>query len=383
MHKKLSDRIVAQLPLPESGRYDCWDLMLPAAGVRISSAGSRTWIAAIRREGAASSSRITLGKFPTLNTAQARAAARALMAGETTALPARGQVFKHHAERFLAHGRNRSGRPIRPATARAYQFVLDKVAAPLHLRPVAKIRRADIAELLHTTAEERGEATAALTRKVLGRFFSWLLETGALESSPATHSPIYTAARGERVLEDAEIQKIWHVGGQFGSVLRLLLLTGARRGEIGGMRWSELHGDVWKLPAERAKNHRALQLPLPAVAVAEINAQPRVLGRDHVFGRGSPLGQTDWAGHKKRCDAWLQFDRHWAIHDIRRTTRTRLHRLGIPHDIVVRIMNHDVSEISRTYDHYDYMPEMRTALNKWADELTRIARMTADCAFRK
>jgi integrase len=369
MQRKLTDRTIAQLPSPATGRIDVWDQILPAFGIRISASGSRTWIAAIRRAG--TSSRITLGKYPAMPLAVARAEARALMAGETAAPVSRGATFADFARRFLAHGRDRRGRPLRPTTTRAYKFVLEKAAAQLHRQRVTEVRRADIAEVLHAVAQERGDATAALARSALGRFFSWLVETGVLENSPATRTPIYAATRGTRVLEDGEIRAIWSADGQLGSILRLILLTGARRSEVGGMRWSELEGDIWTLPAARAKNHIELKLPLPAAALAEIERQPRILGQDTIFGRGSPVGFSDWGHTKERQDRRLGL-RPYQIRDLRRTVRTRLHKLGVHHEIVVRILNHDVSKIARIYDHYDYMPEMRAALTKWADELLRI-----------
>ena len=238
MREKLTDRRVEQLK-PADRRIDIWDANLPAFGIRINSNGSKTWIAALRRGG--SSSRITLGRFPTMRIAEARARARALMTGETAAPTPRSMVLADFVARFLAHGRDRRGRPVRPATMRMYRLMLEQIAAPLHRMPIAKIRRGDIASLLHEVATMRGPASAALTRNILGRFFGWLIEIDVLEASPVQRAPIYAATRGKRVLSDGEIRAIWHGSeGPFGSILRLCLLLGARRGEVGGMRWSEL-----------------------------------------------------------------------------------------------------------------------------------------------
>jgi integrase len=367
MREKLTDRRVGQLK-PADRRIDIWDLNLPSFGVRINTNGSKVWIVALRRGG--SSSRITLGRFPAMGIAEARAEARALMTGAAAAPTPRSATFADFVERFLAHGRDRRGRPVRPATMRMYRLALEQIAAPLHQRPITKIRRGDIAALLHEAATERGPASAALARNVLGRFFGWLIEIDVLETSPVQRSPIYAATRGKRVLSDGEIRAIWHgARGRFGSILRLCLLLGARRNEVGGMRWSELEGDLWTVPSERVKTHRELRLPLPALAIVEIERQPRILGQDCVFGR---KGFTDWSGSKARLDHHLGLAQSWRVHDLRRSTRTRMHALGVPHEIVVRILNHDLSEVSVTYDHYSYEAEMRTALEKWAAELMRI-----------
>ena len=131
MREKLTDRRVEQLK-PADRRIDIWDANLPAFGIRINSNGSKTWIAALRRGG--SSSRITLGRFPTMRIAEARAQARALMTGETAAPTPRSVVFADFVARFLAHGRDRRGRPVRPATMRdvSADARADRRAAPPH-----------------------------------------------------------------------------------------------------------------------------------------------------------------------------------------------------------------------------------------------------------
>jgi integrase len=372
VREKLTNRRVEQLK-PAERRLDVWDATLPAFGIRINTNGSKTWIVALRRGG--TSSRIALGKFPAIGVVEARAKARALMTGEVAAPAPRSASFVDFVEQFLAHGQDRRGRPVRHNTVRMYKLVLKQYATPLHHKPIGTIRRGDIAQLLHSVATERGTASAAMTRNVLGRFFGWLIEIDVLDTSPVQRSPIYAAKRGKRVLTDAEIRAIWHgVNGPFGGVLRLCLMTGARRGEVGGLRWSELNDGIWVIPEERVKTHRELRLPLPALALAEIECQRRIVGCDHVFGR---VGFTDWSGSKSRLDRRLGLTKRWAIHDLRRTARTRMHALGIPHEIVVRILNHDLSEVTEAYDHHSYLSEMRSALQRWAAELKRIVAQPA------
>ena len=381
MHKKLTDSSVAQIKTPASGRIDVWDTLTKAFGIRVSASGSRTWIVAIRRPGARSSARVTLGKFPQTGTAAARAAAAALLTGAVEPPAPRGTLFENLAAQFLAHGRDRKGRPVRTSTTRVYRFVLEQVARPLHGREITKIRRSDIAAVLQSADAERGAATAALARSTLGRFFGWMLETGELEVNPARGTPIYAAGEGDRVLSDAEIAAIWTAdySNGFRSILRLCLLTGARRSEVGGMRWSELDLDagIWLLPGERTKNHQTRRLPLPPAAVAEIKAQSRIVGRDTVFGSGSPLGHTEWGGHKSRLDRQLGFKQQWVIHDLRRTVRTRLHALSVAHEVIIRLLGHGIDPLARVYDHHDYLPTMRAALEQWAAELQRIAQQPA------
>jgi integrase len=368
MRMKLTDAAVARLRPPASGRYEVWDVLLPAFGVRISATGSKTWVAAVRRPGKRHPVRLKLGRFPTMNTATARAAARALME-ETPEAPAK--LFEELARRFLDHGRSRSGRELRPNTLRAYKIVLESTAEPLHGRPVDEVKRADIAGLLHSVATANGAPMAALARGALGRFWSWLEETGQVEHNPVAKTPIYRVPSGTRVLSDLEIQLIWGDDAtcdKFRSILRLLLLLGCRRAEVGNLRWSEITGNILVLPPSRTKNRQQLQLPLVPLALAEINRHPRIVGCDFVFGR---RGFGDWSAAKAKLDRQVQIAT-WRLHDLRRTCRTRLHGLGVPHEVVVRLLNHDAGKISGVYNHYDYMPEKRVALERWSAELRRI-----------
>jgi integrase len=98
------------------------------------------------------------------------------------------------------------------------------------------------------------------------------------------------------VLSDAELVAIWGAvdpSTDFGAIIRLLMLTGARRSEIADLRWSELADDlsVVQLPAARTKNNLPFELPLPKQAKAILAERHRIVGRDHVFGqRGAASG---------------------------------------------------------------------------------------------
>ena len=102
-----------------------------------------------------------------------------------------------------------------------------------------------------------------------------------------------------------------------------------------------------------------------------LEAWPRIVGRDLVFGRG-PNGFQAWSKSKERFDRRLGFDQAWDLHDIRRTVETRMAGLGIPKDHVNRVLNHAMAPITAHYDRYDYVPEKAAALQRWADELERI-----------
>jgi integrase len=370
MRKKLTDISIARKP-PSSGRVEIWDTVLPAFGIRISSTGKRTWMVAVRRPGAKHPVRLQVGTMPPMSLAEARSAARAMMEG---GVPAEPVTFKQLAEEFLEHGRTRKGKPWRPATLRSYRTALFVAAEPLHYRHVHEIRRRDIADLLRAVSTNRGATFAALTRATLGRFWSWLVEIDRVDFNPVVGTPIYEIGKRDRVLSDAELRALWsaiEAPTEYHLIVRLLLWTGARRGEVGGMRWSELGGSEWTIPSSRAKNHRALTLPLPRQAQDVLDSPPRFAGRDHLFGRGSE-GFSGWSTAKADLDKQLRFNAPWSLHDCRRSVETRLAELGIAKEIRSRLLNHDVGEIEHRYQHHTFLQEKRQALQLWADELARI-----------
>jgi integrase len=112
------------------------------------------------------------------------------------------------------------------------------------------------------------------------------------------------------VLDDREIAALWRACGDddAGRVTKLLILLAGRRAEVGGMCWSEidLEAVMWELPKERAKNGRALRLPLPALALQLIEGTPRLVGRDTLFGQWSGRGFDVVAGQARPRSAARQ-----------------------------------------------------------------------------
>jgi integrase len=368
MRKRLTDLAVARL----KDQGEVWDTLLPAFGIRIG-ARTKTWIVATRRPGARHPVRLRIGAYPELGVAEARAKAREMLAGGAPAAPV---LFKDQIEPFLQHGRSRKGRPLRSASLRVYRVILNGTAQPLHGKAIADIRRRDIADLLATVERSSGAPMASLTRATLGRLWSWMLATDRADASPVAGAPSYEVPKRSRVLSDAELRALWAATEEpvhYHLIVRLLLLTGCRRGEVGGMRWNELDGSIWTIPSSRAKNHRQLVLPLPQQAVRELERAPRLAGRDCLFGQGS-RGFAGWSTAKARLDKDLRFNASWSSHDLRRTVETRLAGLGIVKEVRSRILNHDVGAIEDAYQHHDFMVEKRQALQMWADELARIAR---------
>jgi integrase len=157
----------------------------------------------------------------------------------------------------------------------------------------------------------------------------------------------------------------------------LLILTGCRRQEIGGMRWSELNLDTmtWTLPKERAKNKRPLTLPLHSLALSIIKTVPVRVGRDHLFGDHSPEGFTVWSQSKLVLDR----DSHvtdWDLHDIRRSVATGMANLGVLPHVIEAALNHvsgSKAGVAGIYNRSSYQKELRVALGLWDSHIEALA----------
>jgi integrase len=177
---------------------------------------------------------------------------------------------------------------------------------------------------------------------------------------------------------DAEIVMLWGACGDdaFGKIIKLLLLTGARRSEVCGMRWSEIDMEtgVWSLPSERTKNKRAHTLPLPPMAMEIIRTVPHIVGRDFLFGeRSSVLGFTQQAEAKRDLDTRLgEWVKPWTLHDLRRTAATMMADIGIQPHVIEAVLNHvsgHKAGVAGIYNRSAYDKEMKTALLRWADHI--------------
>jgi hypothetical protein len=222
-------------------------------------------------------------------------------------------------------------------------------------------------------------------RTSLSAFFSWAAREGYIDANPAafTNKAIENGSR-ERVLADDELAEIWHAAGrdQYGAIVKLLMLTGARRDEIAGLRWSEVDLDVATitLPPARTKNRREHVIPLSDQALTILEAQPRRVDadgteRDHVFGYGRGRGWQNWSGNKADLDKRIASARKsegldWRLHDFRRSLSTALHeRFKVAPHVVEAILGHvggHKAGVAGIYNKALYLDERRRSLDRWA-----------------
>jgi integrase len=397
MKLKLDTKTISGLLLSKGqAELFAWDAELEGFGLRLRRSGDglrRTYVAQYR-VGARRSRRVTLGTAEKLAPAQAREAARKILArvqlghdpqGEKEAKrAASAHTFKIAVENYLAARASE----LRPASFRVTRLYLTRTAyfKPLHGMPLAEIRRSDVASCIQAI-NRNSSSTAGAARRALSAFFAWATASGLIGdgSNPVigSFSPARDQAR-DRVLSDAELIAVWRASGEddFGRIIRLLVLTGARRTEIGGMRWSEIDiaAGSWTLPAARSKNRRPLTLTLPAAALAIVTAIPHA-DSDLLFAR-SGAGFSAWAPAKAALDRRLgDAVAPWRLHDIRRTAATGMINVGIATDVVEAVLNHYSGHragIAGTYNRSDYKPQIKAALARWSEHVIALVEGRAE-----
>jgi integrase len=237
---------------------------------------------------------------------------------------------------------------------------------------------------LHDLTKKHGRVAAARARTTLSALYTWAVKEGLCESNPVvnTNAPDAGTKARDRVLTLVELAAVWHAcrDDNFGRIIKLLILTAARRTEIGELRWDEFDSDAGTITisAERSKNSRALTLPLPEPALEIMRAVPRYEAHTGMFGRN---GFTAWGAATRdlrRCvgDKVAAF----TLHDLRRSSATHMAEAGVPPWIVEAILNHQ-SGIKRgvagTYNRALYDREKAAALALWADHVQSIVRGVA------
>ena len=260
---------------------------------------------------------------------------------------------------------------VRSRTYVLTDLYLNKKAKSLHALPAGAIDRRKIAELLDNIAKNSGATSANRARSALSAMFSWAMRKGLHDSNPVVATEKRRERSRDRVLSDNELAAIWKALGakDYGDILRLLILTGQRANEIGGLRWSEIDfdNDLISLPAPRTKNNEAHSIPMSGPVLQILRTRKRT--RELVFGRGA-VGFNGWNRSKCLLDAKIAGGlAAWRVHDRRRTFATGLQRLGIRLEVTEGILNHvggNRAGVGGIYRRYDWAQEKRTALDAWA-----------------
>lgn len=240
-------------------------------------------------------------------------------------------------------------------------------------REAASITRDEILDKIEYINQHSGPIAANRNRALILKLFKWARMKRLIPNNPATDIPKESENKRDRILTDDEIKQFWNgcdpIGYPFGPLFKLMLITGRRRGSVATMKKSELdlNNKQWSISAEMDKSGKPQIVPLPylAIGILEDVLKNYNMDSDFVFTTNLKNAVSGFSKTKNDLDK-LTGMQDWTLHDLRRTCRTNLPRLGISPFIAKLTIGHTVTGIDQVYDRYSYMPEKRDALDKWA-----------------
>jgi integrase len=330
--------------------------------------------AAIKLTAARSAAAVTLGKAaagadPVRERKEAKLQAEQTAAHDKQTLRALVETFE-----ALKHAQLRSSTlsEMRRAIHSAFAGHLDT--------PAARIDRATAVNVLDQVVKKGAPVMAHRTSAYLSTIYTWAVGRGALKENPFAKMPYSVRSERDRVLEDWELRAIWKAAesmGVYGAIVRMLMVTGARREEVAEAPWSELSPDlsVWTIPGERTKNKQTHILPLPALVREILASQTKISGNPHVFPSIRQSGSfANFTPTKVLIDK-ASGVAGWRLHDLRRTVATNLQKLGVRLEVTEALLNHVSGSrggIVGIYQRHDFAPEKVTAMEAWDRRLREI-----------
>jgi integrase len=382
---ELTPKVVATLTLPP-GKADALfpDDAVPGLALRLRAGGNRGWTFQYRI--GRKQRRMSLGDASAISLHAVRKVASQLHArvklgqdpaGEKHAAHVRaGETFGALLPQYLARRRDR----LRPRAYVEVERHLAVHAKRLHGMPLASIARRDVAMVLSAVAAKLSAASANRVRSSLSGMLMWAVREGLIETNHAAWTEKREEALRTRLLSDSELRAIWSAlpEGDYGDVVRLLILCAARREELGALSCHEvdLERALISLPAARVKNKRPREIALnePAVAILKARREKNTGQRDLVFGQRGAHGFRDWSKQKQLLDQRIRAAGvempAWTLHDFRRLASTTMHeRLSIQPHVVESCLGH-VGHQRGTAGRYNlalYRADKAMAAARWGE----------------
>jgi integrase len=373
MRQRLTDKGIRGLKAPAEGQIDIWDQVLPGFGVRVGYGGRKAFIVGTRING--KFRRITLKPaYPHLELAEARSQAKQIIADAQAGIGPderkkrdAKKSFRAVADAFMvAHGN-------KLRTRKEVRRKIDIDLRAWHDLQISDIKREDIQELVREKAATSPIAANRLISQIT-KIFNWAVKESIIKSSPAVllDRPGEETER-ERNLSAEEIRTVWaafdEIGYPWGPLFKMLLVTGQRRGEVAGMRWSEITAEGWLLPGERAKKGKGHLVPLSTLAREIFGGVPEI--GDLVFRSRNDKPLQGWTRAIDRARQ-LSGLKSWHLHDLRRTFATQLRSIGVDRLVVSKLLNHAEAGVTKVYDRWAADPEKTAAMERWANRLREI-----------
>ena len=381
MKRHLTDASVQRLKPPRDKDLEVFDLGYPGLALRVGYGGAKSFILFYRYAGKLR--RETLGRWPEISLGAARERwrrTREAVARGDDPLGANGKVPALAFEAVVEEWLRRDVVPrCRASSAYGVQRLVEHDLLPAWRgRRIDTIVKHDVLMLLDAIVDRGAPAKARRVYVHAHRLFKWCAGRGIIDVNPMVglEAPASENSR-ERVLTDTELAAVWQASTDwpFGAIVRLLILTGARREEIGQLTWDEIQGDTIHLEGSRTKNGNGHLIPLSAPALELLRSAPRI-GEKYVFTLDGTKPVSSWSRAKARLDKASGVT-GWRIHDLRRTVATGMQRLGVGLQTVEALLGHTGGSragIVGVYQRHDLPPRSAPPSRPGAPTLWHLVR---------
>ena len=265
---RLTDAAIARLR-PREREYTVWDRSVPGLGVRVRPTGGKSYV--LLRKAGGRTDRISLGAVATMSVEEARRECHARRAKpEPERTPARAVP----AFRDFVEGEWKAARfdRYKPSTRRTASYILERRLLPAFgSKPLDRIAPAEVRRWFDAYSRTApGNANNALNQ--LRQIINLAIALGHVDTDPTRGIRRNRRAALTRFLSREEIDRLHRVldrqtrksSRPQADIVRLLLLTGCRKGEIVWLRWSEVHDDMLVL-ADRKTGDYFLPVPVRSV----------------------------------------------------------------------------------------------------------------------
>lgn len=363
MAQHLTDRSVKGLPCPAAGNRVVYDDIVSGFGCRVTAAGARAFVLNYRRRKDGIERRYTIGGFPEWSVAGAREEAKTLRrAIDSGADPVgeqradRGAAAVHDlCDRFIEEYLPRK----RPSTQKTYRQQIEAEIVPhLGRLKVANVTFGDVDDMhrkISKRAPYRANRVLALTSSLFSMAIRWHMRA----DNPCKGIERNQEYKRRRYLSAEELSRLIPAldklkDRQSADIIRLLLLTGARRGEVLQARWDDfdLSAGVWSKPGATTKQKTEHQVPLSNAArqlLLDLRRRvPANVPWAFPTSDGSHRRDVKDAWASVCCEAKIDGAR---LHDLRHTYASLLVSAGLSLPIIGQLLGHTQASTTQRYAH--------------------------------
>ncbi len=374
--------------------------------LHVASSGKKTFL--FRYEWQGKQRSITLGEFPSLSLADARGQAEENRGKVRQGVDPRAKKTEPEesestttgdeisfSEAVSDYAKRYCARHVGEASAKEYERVLRKefvsVWGERDIRTISKKEAVDQIEEIYDRPQvlkdgsikrEISPSAANHACTNLKMLFNWCFDEDIIENNVMGRLKKPAKAHSRtRILDDDELVAVWNAAGEmnfpYRDIVRLMITTLQRRGEVTGLVFAELDTKtkLWSLPAERNKGKRDHFIPLNAMSMEILEGLPRI-HQTMLFPSNRTEGKyfSGWSKSKAKLNGLCGVE-GWVLHDLRRTASTGLGGLGTDENIIKRILNHspeNVAGVTGIYNRHQYLAEKAQALELWSDHLREL-----------